>query len=117
MTTRDIGKLHEGLAANYLQQHGLQLLQRNFQCRTGEIDLIMLSHDTLVFVEVRYRKSDAFGSAIESVTYKKQQKILKTAQFYLMKNPQHQHLNYRFDIVGISQNGQTIDWLSNAFGE
>lgn len=116
MTSREIGKLHEDLAAAYLQQQGLQLLQRNFQCRTGEIDLIMLSQDTLVFVEVRYRRSDAFGSAIESVTYRKQQKILKTAQFYIMRNPQFQNLNYRFDIVGMSHNGQTIDWLSNAFG-
>lgn len=117
MTTRTIGKQHEDLAASYLQQQGLQLIERNFNCRMGEIDLIMRHNDTLVFVEVRYRSNDAYGSAIESVTYKKQQKILKTAQFYLMKKPQFQHLNYRFDIVGISQNGQTLDWLSNAFGE
>lgn len=117
MTTRSIGQRHEETAAAYLQQQGLRLIERNFNSRMGEIDLIMLDDNTLVFVEVRYRKNDAFGSAIESVTYKKQQKILKTAQLYIMKHRQYQQLNYRFDIVGISQNGRTIDWLNNAFGE
>lgn len=83
----------------------------------GEIDLIMQDGDTLIFVEVRYRNNLSYGGPLESVTYSKQQKILKTAQYFIMKHAQYQHCNYRFDIVGISQQGQSIEWLSHAFGE
>lgn len=115
--TRSTGKQYEELAEAYLKQRGLQLVSKNFQCRMGEIDLIMQEDDTLVFIEVRYRSNLAYGSPLESVTFSKQQKILKTAKYFIMRHAQFQHLNYRFDIVGISQQGQAIEWLSNAFGE
>lgn len=73
-TTRSIGQITEEIAAQYLNKQGLTLLAKNVHSRQGEIDLVMKEHDTLVFVEVKYRKNNAFGGAISAVSYKKQQK-------------------------------------------
>ena len=77
------GALAEQLAAQYLQQQGLKLLQTNYSCRFGEIDLILQDGETHVFVEVRLRSSAVFGGAASSINARKQIKLLKTAQFYL----------------------------------
>lgn len=102
----------------HLQQHGLQTVARNFQRRTGEIDLVMRERDTLVFVEVRFRKSDAFGSPIESVTASKQRKLLQTAQLFLVAHAQWRAAPCRFDIVAArpSEQGLQLEWIKNAFG-
>lgn len=117
LTSRLIGNKHEKAAERFLVQQGLCLVARNMHCRFGEIDLIMLDGETLVFIEVRFRQQNDFGSAIESVNRNKQQKILRTAGYFLTQNPQFQHSTCRFDIVGISQNGSQIDWLKSAFME
>lgn len=112
------GQFFENLALKYLQQHGLKLIIRNFKCRAGEIDLIMQEHNSLVFVEVRFRKNNDFGSSAESITLQKQSKIIKTAQYYLQKNYSKEP-NARFDVVAIQANGkarnQNIEWIKNAF--
>ena len=113
MKTREQGMLAETIALKHLQKNGLKLVTKNYHCRGGEIDLIMRDDADLVFVEVRYRKSSAFGSPIETVTRQKQQRIILTAQHYLQQNPQLA-LCYRFDIVGISDDID-IKWLKNAF--
>jgi putative endonuclease len=115
-TRQAIGQHAEQLAENYLNQQGLRLLQRNYRCRGGEIDLIMTDNGTLVFVEVRYRKHQAFGGAAASVDRRKQQRLLLAARHYLQ---QHQAANRacRFDVVAISPgaNGQNaVEWISNA---
>lgn len=117
LTARLTGKRHEQQAEQFLQQQGLISLQRNYQCRLGEIDLIMQQAQTLVFIEVRYRNNQDYGTAAESVTRSKQQKLLKTARYFLAQHAQYQQMDCRFDIVGISHNGTTIDWLQNAFME
>jgi putative endonuclease len=78
----------------------------------GEIDLIMEDTDTIVFIEVRYRKSELFGGAMASVTPKKQQRVIKAAQHYLNEK-KNWHRNVRFDVIAFSQN--SMDWLRNAF--
>lgn len=112
------GKQAEELACHYLQQQNLELLNQNYHCRRGEIDLIMQEQQTLVFVEVRYRKNAIFGSALESVDHRKQQRIIITAEHYLLQNTQ-QYSDYRFDVIAImpSQNKDApeITWLKNAF--
>lgn len=113
MKTREQGMLAEQLALKHLKQHGLKLVTQNYHSRGGEIDLIMVDQGVMVFVEVRYRKSSAFGSPIESVTRQKQNRIIHTAQHYIQQHPQSQ-MNYRFDIVGISQSKE-ITWIKNAF--
>lgn len=103
------------MACDHLQQQGLTLIQRNYQCRMGEIDLIMKHHDTLVFVEVRYRKNNHFGGALESITRKKQDKLTRTALHYMQLHKTR--LNTRFDVVAITGQGtdKTLEWIQNVF--
>lgn len=102
---------------DYLEQQGLTLVTSNFHSRFGEIDLIMKDKEDLVFVEVRYRSNALFGSAAESVNYSKQQKIIKTAQFYLLNEKKYQQLNCRFDVVSVTLHHQELQatWYQHAF--
>jgi len=116
--TTNIGAEGENIAASYLAQHGLKEVMRNFNCRMGEIDLIMTDQQTLVFVEVKYRKNNHFGGAAAAVSTVKQRKLQKTANFYLQK----QQLNAyntacRFDVVTLEGNltDPNITWIKNAF--
>ena len=84
LPARDQGAASEDQARYYLEAQGLKTLNRNFRTRRGEIDLVMLDSDTLVFVEVRYRKGDRYGSAAESVTYTKQRRISSAAKQFLL---------------------------------
>ena len=109
------GQQAEQLACEYLQQQGLTLVDRNYYCRLGEIDLIMLHKKHLVFIEVRYRKNNLFGGAAESITTKKQDKLQKTALHYILQHKPRQ--NMRFDVVAITGQGpeQTLEWIQNVF--
>lgn len=111
-TTKDLGDSAEDLACAYLQAQGLHLLMRNYQLRSGEIDLVFRDNTHLVFVEVRYRKSQQFGGALYSIDYRKQQKIIHTAQHYLQRY--RVELPCRFDVIAISGKDD-IQWLQNAF--
>ncbi len=112
------GQRYEAAAEAWLQEQGLQPLARNFTSRGGELDLVMREGDTLVFVEVRFRKSDRFGSPVESVTFSKQQKLLRTAQLYLLAHPQWRAHPCRFDIIAArpGECGLQFEWIKNAFG-
>lgn len=113
------GEMVERAAETWLQQHGLQSITQNFQRRGGEIDLVMREGETLVFVEVRFRKTDHFGSPVESVTAGKQRKLLQTAQLFLLAHPQWRNTPCRFDIVAArpGDNGTLrFEWIKNAFG-
>ncbi|MDH5258286.1 MAG: YraN family protein [Gammaproteobacteria bacterium] len=112
-TTSDIGKSAENLAAEYLAKQGLNVIDRNFSAKTGEIDLIAMDSKTLVFVEVKFRKNSLFGQPYETVTHSKQQKIIRTAQTYLQKNKKYSNKACRFDIISILNND--ITWLKHAF--
>lgn len=112
------GLRYEEQANKYLQSRGLRLLRQNYRCRFGEIDLIMRDRDTVCFVEVKYRKSMAFGGAVNSIPVSKQRKIVKTALFYLAANPGLTREALRFDALLIQrqpQGGDKIDWIQNAF--
>ena len=119
MQRRRLGLASEALALNFLRRQGLKLLARNYQCRAGEIDLIARQEETIVFVEVRFRKNQRYGTPIESVTPAKQRKIIRCARHFLMHNPQFAGCDCRFDIVGITRGkscrGYRIEWLENAF--
>ncbi|CAH0993153.1 hypothetical protein SIN8267_03293 [Sinobacterium norvegicum] len=109
---------YEALAEHYLLARGLTLLDRNYACRSGEIDLIMQHQQTVVFIEVRFRKTSTFGSGLESVSSKKQIKLIKTANNYLLKHKHTNNISYRFDIVSMSKDNDcqaiTYDWVQNA---
>lgn len=107
------GDAAERIAAQFLSKQGYTLLERNFQCRAGEIDLIMRHGRTYVFVEVRYRTNRSRGSASESVTQYKYQRCLKTAQYWLMKHNLSSS-QYQIDVVAIDGRlkEDNITWLA-----
>ena len=117
--TRTVGFAAEELAHEYLQSRGLRPVERNYRCRHGEIDLIMLDEDCLVFVEVRFRSPGAFSSAAVTVNRRKQSKLVRTAEMYLATRPGFSSRSARFDVVGVDgrTNGRrTVEWIRDAFG-
>ena len=112
----DMSNIHglcaENVVKDYLVNQGLIWVISNYNVRVGEIDLIMRDGETLVFVEVRSRRSNKFGDAIESITHQKRQKLLRTAACYVQNK--HYLGPMRFDVVGITA-GQ-LEWIKNAFG-
>lgn len=114
---RKSGAHWEKTAETYLLTRGLVLLQRNFSSRFGEIDLIMEDEKTLVFVEVKYRKSNHHGSGADAVTYHKQNRISLTAAWYLAKNPHRSESVCRFDVISINPDKRDhgINWVKAAF--
>lgn len=82
-----IGQAAEDRAWAFLQEQGCELVARNWHCRYGEIDLIVKQGDRLIFVEVKYRKNQAFGGAAYSITPRKLSKLQQTVEYYLQENP------------------------------
>ncbi|MBI1966210.1 MAG: YraN family protein [Betaproteobacteria bacterium] len=109
------GEPAESLAAAFLEGRGLRVLARNYRCRFGELDLIAEHRDTLVFVEVRARRSEAFGGAAGSITRAKRRRLLATARHYLARSGLRRPC--RFDVVLLRGDGPAIEWIENAFGE
>lgn len=110
------GRRAEDLACLYLERQGLRLLERNYRCARGEIDLIMQHGESLVFVEVRYRRSAAFGNGAESVDRRKQQRLIETALHYMQKRNGAGRPS-RFDVISVSPGAteDRIDWIPDAF--
>jgi len=119
LNKRQFGYKKETLAANYLMSRGIKLLERNYHCRMGEIDLIVQDHNYLVFVEVRFRRSISHGSSVETVDKFKQARIIRCAQHYLSKNRRAESYPCRFDVIGIKiddvTNSNEIEWIRDAF--
>lgn len=108
------GSHAEQLAASFLQSQQLILIEQNYRCRFGEIDLIMRDGETLVFIEVRMRSSNFFGGAAASITAAKQKKLLRTARHYIAGS--NAEPAYRFDVVLLSGiNSCKLEWIKNAF--
>lgn len=104
------GQLGEQQALAYLRKQGLSLVETNFNCKAGEIDLIMRERDTLVFVEVRKRDGTVPGAAAESITPAKKRRVIRAAQLYLSQFPRMPAC--RIDVVTID--GEALEWLPNA---
>ena len=113
---RLLGDRWERMAERHLVSEGLTVLKRNFNGPRGEIDLIMQDNDAIVFVEVKYRADDQFGMAYEAVDRNKQQRLIHTARYFLMKQPQFSEDVCRFDVVSITGRKQAdVQWLKSAF--
>lgn len=104
-----IGDAAEEQALHYLKNVGLQLVERSFLCKGGEIDLIMRDQSSLVFVEVRKRKSQQFGGALASITVSKQKRMIHAAQVYLCSISPTPAC--RFDVIAID--GDKLEWIKN----
>ena len=114
----DFGAYVEKKAYHWLQRQGLKSVAVNYRCKTGEIDIIMLDGQQLVFVEVRYRKSASFGDGLESVDRRKQQKIQKAAAHFLTDRPGFNHLPCRFDVIAAKPSSDSSlhwNWVKDAF--
>ena len=112
MNTRKIGTVQEQRVAGWLKQHGYDIVEHNFSCRFGEIDLIARKGGYLIFVEVKYRSDTGKGLPQEAVDYRKQRKISRVADYYLMCKHM-MGLPCRFDVIAIL--GEDIQWLKDAF--
>lgn len=114
MDTRTLGDRGEAQAKEFLLNKGYLFLDQNFSWASGEIDLIFIDGEFLVFVEVKLRKNKDFGYPRDFVNESKQRKILMTAEYYMEINDLYD-LQPRFDVVEIIQNEKTIDHIENAF--
>lgn len=113
---KSIGTIGENIAAEYLKNHNYKILERNFSCKIGEIDIIAKNENNICFIEVKSRTSDYFGMPSEAVNYYKEQKICKVAQYYILKKNLYKY-NLRFDVVEIIFNSTTskVNLIKNAF--
>ena len=99
MDSRSLGRWGEEQAARYLKLRGYRVLDMNYKCRGGEIDIVARKGKYIVFVEVKLRKNAKFAEGREFVNYSKQQRIILTAQHYLQESPSE--LQPRFDVIEI----------------
>lgn len=109
------GAQAEEFAAQYLQRQGLRLLQRNYRCRQGEIDLVMQEGATLVFVEVRLRTRNDFGGAAASIDGRKQRRLILAAQHYLAAVASPPPCRFDALLLRAADGTQGVEWLKNAF--
>lgn len=112
MNTHEKGSASERAAGYYLEQKGYRILQYNYRCRIGEIDIIAEDGEAIVFCEVKYRRTKRYGEPLEAVGTAKQKKIARCAQYFLMEHQIWDH-ECRFDVVGVSPDG--IEHIENAF--
>ncbi len=113
MNTREIGSAKEAVAAEYLAARGLRVVEQNFRCRQGEIDIVGHHEGYLVFVEVKYRGSGNRGTALEAVGGRKQRRICRTADYYRYLHHLGDNTPVRYDVLAIQ--GEDIRWIQNAF--
>ncbi len=113
MNKRETGAVWEQRAAEYLEAGGMEIRERNFRSRQGEIDLIGYHEGYLVFVEVKYRTGVDKGYAAEAVNYRKQRQICKVADYYRYVHGMGENVAVRYDVVAIQ--GNEIEWIQNAF--
>ena len=111
-----LGKEGERVAERYLQKKGYKLVERNYRCLGGELDLIVLDRRVIVFVEVKTRTGSGFGTPFEAVESRKQQRMIRAAQFFLAEKGLQQR-DARFDVVGVSWPGRdpVVEHIENAF--
>lgn len=114
---RQRGAAVEAAARDHLQQAGLRPVAANASYRLGEIDLVMLDGETLVFVEVRYRRDDRFGGGAASVDWRKQRKLVRAAQMFLQRHRRYADGPCRFDVVEADgdPDAPRLNWLRDAF--
>lgn len=111
--TRQTGAEKEAQAAKFLQEKGFHIKEQNFRCRQGEIDIIGMDGEYLVFVEVKFRRSREFENPLAAVGIPKQKKICRVADYYRFRKQFPSDTPIRYDVVGIL--GEEIVWIKNAF--
>lgn len=117
MNRKQIGVLAEREAQAYLVKHGILILTTNFYAKVGEIDIIAKDQSTLVFIEVRARRSELYGTSAETITDAKRQRIILAAQVFLQRHPALATVACRFDVIEIklNKNSNSVYWIQDAF--
>ena len=114
MLKTKIGANAEEQAAKFLISNNLKIIQSNYKALPyGEIDIIALQNNTLVFIEVKYRSTTTFAKAEEMITYSKQNKLINAANIFLQRYPRYENYECRFDVIAINNND--INWIKDAF--
>lgn len=113
LNKRSLGSEKEELATNYLKEHGVVILAKNFYFHGGELDLVVKDGEYICFVEVKYRKSKSYGVPEEAVTAAKQKKIIQGAKVFLYQNHYATDTPCRFDVISVYQ--EEITWIKDAF--
>ncbi len=110
-----IGKIGEDIACKYILQKNYKIIKRNFYCRQGEIDIIAKDKNEVVFIEVKTRTNNKYGEPVDSITYYKKNKIIKSIQYYIYKE-KIEHIDIRIDVIEIySKKGKyKINHIKNA---
>ena len=116
-STIEVGDRYEDAAEAYLHERGLRTLEKNFRSAGGEIDLVMCDSEGVIFVEVRYRRSNRFGGAEASVGWRKQTRIVRAAEYYLAHHVELANRPCRFDVIAINgpSGSMTLNWIKGAF--
>lgn len=109
---KDIGNYGENLAIEFIKSKSYKILEQNYTNRYGEIDIIALKDDLLVFIEVKSRYSTSFGNPLEAVTYSKQKRIYKLSSYYILLN-NYNNFNVRFDVIEILFNTLNQTYMLN----
>ncbi|MBR1634583.1 MAG: YraN family protein [Lachnospiraceae bacterium] len=112
--TRKVGQQYEDVAAEYLENQGYCIMERNYRRRGGELDIVAKRDGMLIVCEVKYRKTAEQGSPLEAVDARKQMQISKMTAHYLVSHGYREEVPVRFDVIGIDGNGQ-IRHIENAF--
>ncbi|HEY6921999.1 MAG TPA: YraN family protein [Steroidobacteraceae bacterium] len=113
-----IGQRAEDVAADFLRAQGLEILERNYRRRLGELDIIAREGEVLIIAEVRLRSSNQYGGAAASVDGRKQQRLVRAAAQLLQQRTDLSHLRVRFDVLAVSETGagsHRVEWLQHAF--
>jgi putative endonuclease len=113
-----IGQAAENIAADFLRSKGLEVLERNYLRRLGELDIVARDQDVLVVAEVRTRANDRYGGAAASVDARKQQRLVRAASQLLQQRRELAHLRVRFDVIavlGVDGESPRVDWIRHAF--
>lgn len=113
MNTKVKGNQGEEKACEYLKKQGYKILEQNYRCKVGEVDIVARDEEYLVFVEVKYRKNKSHGLPQEAVNYPKQKKISATAGYYIMTHHMKENVSVRFDVVSVLDDEITL--IKNAF--
>jgi len=119
--THQIGQLAEEYAWQFLEKRGCVLIGQNYHCPWGEIDLIVCLQQTLIFVEVRARRSGLFGGGAGSITIAKQRRLVRTAAHFLQQFPEYADLDCRFDVITMPSSADAeialrhLEWIPAAF--
>ena len=113
MNNRKTGSRYEEAAAVYMEEKGMHIVCRNFRTRTGEIDIVAIDRGVLVFAEVKYRRDDSRGTALEAISSAKQKQVRSVARQFLFSHKEYTGHPIRFDAVGIT--GDQFQYIQNAF--